>query len=645
MTGTITEKILSSHLMDGHIRLGEEIGIKIDRVLLQDTTGTMTCLEFETLKLLKPLCERAVQYIDHNLLQVSYENADDHRFLQTFCAKYGIYFSKAGNGICHQVNLERFSIPGEVLLGGDSHTPTAGGTGMLGIGVGGLDVAIAMGGEAYYLEMPKIVGVELRGRLRPWVSAKDIILELLRRLSVRGGLGRVFEFYGEGVKSLSVPERATITNMGTELGATSSIFPSDESTQDFFKLQNRLVDWQPLIAERNAEYDENIVVDLNEIEPLVACPSSPDNVKTIREIEGLDIQQVIVGSCTNSSYRDLMLVSQVLKGKHVHNNVDFHITPGSRQVLQNIIKDGGLDSLISAGARIFENGCDGCVGLGSAPATKTNTLRSFNRNFSGRSGTKEDSVFIASPEICVASALFGKLTDPRKLGDYPKITFPSVFIIDDSLIIPPSTKPETVEVIKGPNIKSPPLRGPMEPCLDGEVLIKVTDNVSTDSIIPAGVSVMALRSNIPAISEYLSKPLDPTFVDRAKAKGGGFIVAGENYGQGSSREHAALAPMYLGIKAILAKSFARIHKANLINVGVLPLEFCDIKDYNHLEIGKKLQLENITGILSHNESTLNARSDTKTIPLLLPSSRRSRDILLHGGLLNYIQKKYANQDT
>jgi len=645
MTGTLTEKILSSHLVEGEMNPREEIGVKVDRVLLQDTTGTMACLQFEALGLPRPVCERAVQYIDHNLLQVSYENADDHRFLQTFCAKHGLYFSRAGNGVCHQVNLERFSVPGQILLGADSHTPTAGGAGMLGIGVGGLDVAVAMGGSAFYFEMPKIVGVELKGRLQRWVSAKDVILELLRRLTVKDGLGRVFEYHGEGVKFLSVPERATITNMGAELGALSSIFPSDDVTRSFFRLQKRTHEWHRLNADSNAAYDENIVINLSELEPLIACPSSPDNVKKVSEVGDIDIQQVIIGSCTNSSYRDLMIVSNVLKGRHVNPHVDFHINPGSRQVLQNIVKSGGLESLVSAGARVFENGCDGCVGIGSAPSTNSNSIRSFNRNFPGRSGTKDDRVFLASPEVCIAAALFGQITDPRRLGEYPQVEWPKAFITDDSMIIPPPVKSEGIEVIRGPNIKPLPTRGPLESSLKGEVLIKVADNVSTDAIMPAGASVMALRSNIPAISEYVFKPLDPSFVARAKEKRGGIIVAGENYGQGSSREHAALAPMYLGIKAVLAKSFARIHKANLINFGILPLEFKNAESYDHIEPKSNISIESIVAKLQGNDLTVDAKVNSEIVPLILPSSRRLRDILISGGLLNYTRKNALASKT
>jgi aconitate hydratase len=585
------------------------------------------------------VCERVVQYIDHNLLQVSYENADDHRFLQNFCAKYGIYFSKAGNGICHQVNLERFSVPGKILLGADSHTPTAGGAGMLGIGVGGLDVAVAMGGGTFYFDMPKIVGVELKGRLKPWVSAKDIILELLKMLTVKGGVGRVFEYYGEGMKSLSVPERATITNMGAELGSTSSIFPSDESTRAFFALQNRIHEWKPLVADRNAVYDENVKVNLNELEPLIACPSSPGNVRKVSEIEGIDVHQVIIGSCTNSSYRDLMVVSNILRDRHVHSSIDFHINPGSRQVLQNIIKNDGLKNLIAAGARIFENGCDGCVGIGSSPPTNSNVVRSFNRNFPGRSGTKDDKVFLASPEVCVAAAVFGKITDPHILGEYPTVMWPNEFIIDDSEIIHPSSKPGDLKITRGPNIKPLPIREPLETDLEGEVLIKVGDDISTDAIVPAGAKVMALRSNIPAISEYVFRPVDPSFVARAKKKKGGFIVAGQNYGQGSSREHAALAPMYLGVRAILAKSFSRIHKANLVNFGILPLKFADAEDYHNLKLGNRIYIRNIVDKLNMPDSILNAEIDSRFISLIIPASKRLRGILVSGGLLNYTQKK------
>jgi aconitate hydratase len=606
---------------------------------MQDTTGTMACLQFEALGMKNPLCERAVQYIDHNLLQISYENADDHKFLQTFAAKHGIYFSKAGNGICHQVNLERFSVPGKVLLGSDSHTPTAGGSGMLGIGVGGLDVAVAMGGGAYYFEMPKIVGIELIGKLEPWVSAKDVILYLLKKLTVKGGLGSIFEYYGEGVKTLSVPERATITNMGAELGVTSSIFPSDEITKQFFDLQKRSYEWRQLESDKDACYDERIVIDLTEIMPLIACPSSPDNVRKVSEVEGIKVNQVIIGSCTNSSYRDLMIVSEILEKRHVHPNVDFHINPGSRQVLQNIIQSGGLKKLVTAGARIFENGCDGCIGIGSAPSTNSVSIRSFNRNFSGRSGTENDQVFLASPEVCVTAAIVGKIVDPQTFGDYPRIEWPKTFTIDDSMIIEPSLENIKIDVTRGPNIRPVPLQKPLKSIINGEVIIKVGDNVTTDAILPAGAKVMALRSNIPAISEYIFKPVDPNFVTRTKMKNGGFIVAGENYGQGSSREHAALAPMYLGIKAVLAKSFARIHKANLINFGILPLEFTNPNDYDCIELGSRIHMENILKEVNGNSRTLEIEIDSENIYTALSLSQRMRDILIVGGLLNYTKER------
>jgi aconitate hydratase len=640
MNRTLTQKILSQHLVDGSLS-GEEIGVLVDRVLLQDTTGTMACLQFEALDLPQIVCERAVQYIDHNLLQISYRNADDHRFLQAFCSKYGLHFSRAGNGICHQVNLERHTVPGQILLGADSHTPTAGGAGMLGIGVGGLDTAVAMAGGHYYFQTPEIIGVELQGRLQPWVSAKDIILELLRRLSVKGGVDKIFEYYGEGVKSLSVPQRATITNMGAELGATSSIFPSDEVTRDFFKLQQRQQDWKPLIADADASYDEIIMIQLDELEPMVACPSSPGNVKEVREIEGTETHQVLIGSCTNSSFQDLMMVAEVLNGKQTHPQVDFHINPGSRQVLQNIIKAHGLEKLVAAGARIFENGCDGCVGIGSAPPTNSVSLRSFNRNFPSRSGTKGDQVYLASPEVCVAAALYGKITDPRRLGQYPDIQWPQDFIIDDSMILPPAQNPESISIPRGPNIQPLPRQTSLKSILEGPILLKMADNISTDAIIPAGPEVMALRSNIPVISEYTFRPIDPTFVDRAKDAQGGFIIAGENYGQGSSREHAAIAPMYLGVKAVIAKSFARIHKANLLNFGILPLEFLSARDYDKLTQGQQLKIVDAVIILQSESPQMTVHSTTRTFNVKLPTSQRLREILCAGGLLNYTKTRLS----
>ena len=635
MTGTLAEKIIRSHLVEGKMEPGNEIGIKVDRALMQDATGTMACLQFEALDVKKPRIEFAIVYVDHNILQTGFENPDDHRFLQTFCSKYGIYFSKPGNGICHQVNLERFSIPGQVLLGSDSHTPTAGGAGMLAIGVGGLDVAVAMGGGPFFFEMPKILGVKLTGKLRPWVTAKDVILEMLRRLTVRGGVRKIVEYYGPGVSSLSAPERSTITNMGAELGATTSIFPSDEVTKDFFVRQERPDDWKAIGQDANAVYDENMEIDLGELEPLVAAPGSPDNIKKVSELEGTPIQQSCIGSCVNSNYRDLLITAYILKGKKVNPNVSLHVNPGSRQVLETVTKAGAIFEIVSAGARLIENACNGCIGMGSAPASNSNSIRSFNRNWPGRSGTTEDFVYLTSPEVCATAALFGKITDPRKLGDYPRLDWPEKFIIDDSMILPPSKEPEKVEVIRGPNIKPLPRRGPMENALNGEALIKVGDNISTDAIMPAGAKILPLRSNIPAISEYVFAWIDPDFIKRAKENKGGFIVGGVNYGQGSSREHAALAPMYLGVKCVLAKSFARIHKSNLINFGIVPLEFASPNDYENIKVGSKITIEDVVLKLQGEDKLIRVLIDGKPIDFNITLTRRLKDILLAGGLLNY----------
>jgi aconitate hydratase len=635
MTGTLAEKIISEHLVDGKMQAGEEIGIRVDRALMQDATGTMACLQFEALQIPKPKLDFAIAYVDHNILQTGFENPDDHRFLQTFCAKYGIYFSKPGNGICHQVNLERFSVPGQVLLGSDSHTPTCGGAGMLAIGVGGLDVAVAMGGGAFFFEMPQIVGVKLTGHLKPWVTTKDVILEMLRRLTVRGGIRRIIEYYGPGVETLSTPERSTITNMGAELGATTSIFPSDEVTRDYFVRQERGQDWKPLAADSRAVYDESMELDLSILEPLVSAPGSPDNIKTVREVEGTPIQQSCIGSCVNSNYRDLMIAAYILRGKKVHPNVSLHVNPGSRQVLETVTKEGAIYDIVQAGARLIENACNGCIGMGSAPASNSNSIRSFNRNWPGRSGTKDDFVYLASPETCAVAALAGAITDPRKLGPYPPIGWPSKFIIDDSAILAPSTSPALVQVIRGPNIRPLPRREAIEQTLQGEVLIKVGDNISTDAIMPAGAKILPLRSNIPAISEYVFAWTDSDFVNRAKEKHGGFIVAGANYGQGSSREHAALAPMYLGVKAVLAKSFSRIHKSNLINFGIVPIEFANPDDYQRLAIGSKIRADNITQILQSDATTVRVHADDAIIEFKLTLTSRLRNVLLSGGLLNY----------
>ena len=638
MTGTLSEKIIKAHLVEGKMQAGEEIGIRVDRALMQDATGTMACLQFEALEIAEPKIEFAIAYVDHNILQTGFENADDHRFLQTFCAKYGIYFSKPGNGICHQVNLERFSVPGQVLLGSDSHTPTSGGAGMLAIGVGGLDVAVAMGGGAFYFEMPQIVGVKLTGHLKPWVTAKDVILEMLRRLTVRGGVRKIIEYYGPGVATLSAPERSTITNMGAELGATTSIFPSDEVARDYFVKQGRLQNWKPIGADSDAIYDEDLEVDLGALEPLVAAPGSPDNIKTVREVEGTPIQQSCIGSCVNGNYRDLIIAAHILRNKKVHPNVSLHVNPGSRQVLETVTKTGAIYDIIQAGARLIENACNGCIGMGSAPASNSNSIRSFNRNWPGRSGTKDDHIFLASPETCAAAALYGEITDPRKLGAYPRIDWPEKFVIDDSAILAPSKQPASVEVIRGPNIKPLPRRGPMESQLLGEVLIKVGDNVSTDAIMPAGAKILPLRSNIPAISDYVFAWTDPGFVKRAKEKHGGFIVAGVNYGQGSSREHAALAPMYLGVKAVLAKSFSRIHKSNLINFGIVPIEFADPKDYKKLNVGSLIRIEDVISILKSEASSIKVQVDGGSVEFNLALTRRLRDILLGVACLTSLKR-------
>jgi len=642
MGKSLAYKIIESHLVDGKMELGEEIGIKVDRVLMQDATGTMACLQFEALEIPRVKVEHAVIYVDHNILQIGFENPDDHKFLETFASKYGIYFSKPGNGICHQVNLERFSTPGKILLGSDSHTPTAGGGGMLAIGVGGLDVAIAMGGGPFYTKMPKIVGVKLNGKLRSWVTAKDVILEMLRRLTVKGGVNKIFEYYGEGVKTLSVPERGTICNMGAELGATTSIFPSDENTLDYFRRQSREYDWKSLAPDPDAQYNENIEINLSELEPMIACPGSPDNIKKVRDVQGVEVQQVLIGSCTNSNYRELMATAYLLKNRKIHPNITMAVNPGSKQVLEMVSRDGAIFNIIAAGARLLEPGCHGCIGMGSAPGTNWVSVRSFNRNWPGRSGTKDDKVYLTSPEVCIAAAINGKITDPRDLGEYPQIQWPDRFIIDDSGILPPAQDPNVIEVIRGPNIKPLPLKKSLEQNLMGEVLIKVDDNISTDAIMPAGAKILPLRSNIPAISEYVFYWLDPTFAKRAKEGNGGFIVGGENYGQGSSREHAALAPMYLGVKGVLVKSFARIHRANLINFGIIPFEFVNPSDYDKLRQGSVVKINDILGALVRGDKLVKATIDGGNADLKIDFSERQRKILIEGGLLNHTKKMAKN---
>jgi aconitate hydratase len=641
MARNLTCRILKSHLLEGELTPGSEIGIRIDQTLTQDATGTLACLQFEALGLPRVQTKLSVSYVDHNTLQCGFENADDHRFLQTAAARFGIYFSRPGNGICHQLHLERFSVPGLTLLGSDSHTPTCGGLGMLAIGAGGLDVAVAMGGGPFYLTAPRVVGVWLEGRLGPWVSAKDVILDLLRRLKVRGGVGRVIEYRGPGVVSLSVPERATITNMGAELGATTSIFPSDEQTHEFMRQQNRASQHRFMTADPDADYDEEIEINLSELEPLVACPHSPDAVTEARKLKKVLVSQVAIGSCTNSSLEDLLMLSRVFKGKRVHPDVSVCLAPGSKQVLQNLIAEGGLDPIIAAGVRLLEPACGPCIGMGQSPASGTVSVRTFNRNFAGRSGTSDAEVYLCSPQVAAATALTGCITDPRELGKAPRVRLPENLIVDDSMILPPPVKSEKVEIIRGPNIQPLPLRKGLGPGLKGEVLLKVEDNVTTDHIMPAGSNILPLRSNIPAISEYVFSPIDPGFAARAREKKGGFVVGGENYGQGSSREHAALAPMYLGLKAVIAKSFARIHRANLINFGILPLLFGNPGDYATIAQGDVLEIPNLLKALKKGLDKVELRnlSRNKACTLTLNFSARERDVLAAGGLLNLTRSK------
>jgi aconitate hydratase len=636
MGKNIVQKIFSSHLVSGKLKVGEEIAISVDQTLTQDATGTMAYLQFEAMGIPKIKTKLSVSYVDHNTLQTGFENFDDHLFLQSIAKKYGIYFSKPGNGICHQVHLERFGVPGETLLGSDSHTPTCGGLGMIAIGVGGLDVAIAMAGGLFYITMPKVVSVKLSGALRPWVTAKDVILELLRRLTVKGGVGKIFEYGGEGVQTLSVTERATITNMGAELGALTSIFPSDAQTKKYLKMQGREGVWKPLKADPSAKYDEVVEIDLSALEPLIARPHSPDNVCKVSEIKGTKVNQVCIGSCTNSSYHDLMVSALMLKGRKVHPDVSLTISPGSRQVLEMISKNGALADMIAAGARIIEVACGPCIGMGQAPPSGGVSVRSFNRNFEGRSGTADAQVYLVSPETAIATAINGVISDPRDFGDPIVIKYPKSFIIDDSLIIPPSEKPEEVSIIRGPNIKPLPKKEPMPDTLKGDVLLKVGDNITTDHIMPAGAKVLPLRSNIPAISEFVFEKVDKDFVKRAKEKGGGFLIGGINYGQGSSREHAALAPMYLGVKAVIVKSFARIHRANLVNFGIMPFTFEKENDYNLIDQGDGIELPDIKNRLkSGGKIVVNNLTKNKEINIRHTLTAREIDILCAGGLLNY----------
>jgi aconitate hydratase len=640
MGKNVVQKILLNHLLEGALETGREIGIRIDQTLTQDATGTMAYLQFEAMAIPRVRTKLSVSYVDHNTLQTGFENADDHVYLQSVAQKYGILFSKPGNGICHQVHLERFAEPGGTLLGSDSHTPTAGGLGMLAIGAGGLDVAVAMGGAPFYTTMPKVVKVELSGNLVSRVSAKDVILELLRLLTVKGGVGKIFEYAGDGVKSLSVPERATITNMGAELGATTSVFPSDARAKEFLQVQKRARQWRQLLADDDATYDEVVKINLTKLTPLIARPHSPDNVCRVGELEGLKVDQVIIGSCTNSSYRDLMTVAEMVKGKRVHPEVSFVIAPGSRQVLEMIAGNGALATLIAAGARIIETACGPCIGMGQAPPTKGVSLRTFNRNFEGRSGTKSAQIYLASPETAAASALKGRIADPRRFKETVKVKVPKEILVDDSMILKPSKDASRVKVLRGPNIKPLPIKERLVDYLEGEVLLKVGDNITTDHIMPAGAKILPLRSNIPAISEYVFSAVDPAFAKRAKAAGGGMVVGGENYGQGSSREHAALAPMYLGVKWVLAKSFARIHRANLVNFGILPVTFITPDDYRYLNQGDRLEIHDVIGALREDRHLIiRNRTNGTSIEVAYDLTPRQKDIILAGGLLNFMRRQ------
>ena len=638
---TLTEKIIREHIVDGEPVKGTEIGLRIDQTLTQDATGTMAYLQFEAMGVDRVKTERSVAYIDHNTLQSGFENADDHRFIGSVAKKHGIWFSRPGNGICHQVHLERFGKPGKTLIGSDSHTPTGGGIGMLAMGAGGLDVAVAMGGGAYYITMPEVVNIKLTGKLNDWVSAKDVILKVLQVLSVKGGVGKVMEYTGDGVLSLSVPERATITNMGAELGATTSIFPSDETTRQFLKAQGREQDYVPLSADPDAVYDKIVEINLSELEPLAACPHSPDNVKSLSEIGQLKIDQVCIGSCTNSSLQDLLKVAHILKGKTVHPDVSLAIAPGSKQVFNMIAQNGALSDLIDAGARILESACGPCIGMGQSPNSHGISLRTFNRNFEGRSGTKDGQIYLVSPETAAISAITGVLTDPRTVGAMPPYVMPERFVINDNMVTPPASPEEapSVEVLRGPNIKPFPVNKPLPDEITAGVTLKVGDNITTDHIMPAGAKILPLRSNIPAISEYCFTVCDETFPKRAKEAGKSIIVGGSNYGQGSSREHAALAPLYLGVKAIICKSFARIHKQNLINNGILPLTFENEADYDKIEQGDELSLPDIKKEIE-NGSEIVVKNLTRgtEIKTTLELSERGKGMILEGGLLNYTKK-------
>ncbi|MBR1984084.1 MAG: aconitate hydratase [Clostridia bacterium] len=638
---TISQKILKEHLLHGEMVAGNEIGIKIDQTLTQDATGTMAYLQFEAMNIDRVKTELSVAYIDHNTLQAGFENADDHRYIQTVTKKHGIRFSRPGNGICHQVHLERFAVPGKTLIGSDSHTPTAGGMGMLGFGAGGLDVAVAMGGGAYYITMPKIVKIELLGKLQDFVSAKDVILKVLKTLSVKGGVGKIIEYSGEGVLSLSVPQRATITNMGAELGATTSIFPSDEVTKKFLKAQGREQDFTPIFADKDAVYDESYVINLSQLSPMLACPHSPDNVKEVTELQGMKIDQVCIGSCTNSSLYDMLVVASILKGKKVHPNVSLSISPGSKQVYTMLANCGALSDMIDAGARILECACGPCIGMGFSPNSKGVSLRTFNRNFLARSGTADAEVYLVSPEVAAASCLNGVLTDPRTLGDFPIIVMPRKFVINDNMIELPANIEDAkdLEVLRGPNIKPIPVGKEMQENLSCKLLLKVGDDITTDHIMPAGTKVLPYRSNVPKLSEFCFTVCDKDFPNRAKELGGGIILGGLNYGQGSSREHAALVPLYLGVKCVVAKSFARIHTANLINFGILPVTLENPSDYDKINQDDDIEILGLKDAVNSKDSlVLHDLTNGEKIKLNLNLTTRQRKILLAGGLLNYTKK-------
>ena len=637
MGDNLVYKILKSHIVEGELKAGEPIAIKIDQTLTQDSTGTMAYLQLEAMGIDRVKTKRSVAFVDHNMLQQGFENADDHKFIQTVASKYGVYFSKPGNGICHQVFLERFSTPSETLIGSDSHTPTAGGVGMLAMGAGGLDVALAMGGGAYNINTPKVVKVNLEGKLNKMVASKDIILEVLRKLTVKGGVGKVFEYAGEGVKSLSVPQRATITNMGAELGATTSIFPSDERTLEFFKAQGREEDWIEFKPDADALYDDEITINLDELVPLAAGPHSPDNVKKVKEFGKIKVDQVAIGSCTNSSYEDLMKVAKILKGRKVNPNVSLVIAPGSRQVMEMIARNGALADIISAGARILENSCGPCIGMGQAPSTNAVSLRTFNRNFYGRSGTLSAKVFLVSPETAAVSAITGVLTDPTELDVDLTIDMPERFLIDDSMILAPAPTNAEVDVVRGPNIKPFPVNKQLGDSIEGKVLIKVEDNITTDHIMPSNAKLLPFRSNIPYLSEFCFNTVDTEFPKRAKEYNGGFIIAGDNYGQGSSREHAALAPLYLGVKAVIAKSFARIHKANLINNGIIPMEFKEESDYNSIELVDDLVIDNIKHSLEVGIVKVKNVTKGTEFEVTVNLTEKEIDVINVGGRLNYVK--------